>query len=71
MPIPHTLAAHYRKMPITRVLLYISHLVCVLRLRLEMSTAKSQFVKGFLPFPRKDVSNRDKNLLRHARFRFM
>ena len=24
MPIPHTLAAHYRNMPITRVLLYIS-----------------------------------------------
>ena len=23
MPIPHTLAAHYRNMPITRVLLYI------------------------------------------------
>ena len=23
MPIPHTLAAHYRNMPITRVLLYV------------------------------------------------
>ena len=27
MPIPHTLASHYRNMPITRVLLYYEHMI--------------------------------------------